>query len=265
MRLTRFNGTLLAPDDAERIRVGVAAKPGLIETMRAHRGRIAVRELHLERLRASIAELGWTRTARVSDVADELDVTLAAIDATDSAVRMVVFEHGAVLSETWSIDRLPDRPRAVGAVTCRGLWDPRAAAAEHKLTDRGHWVGAESAATDAGVDVAIAVDTDGRLGEASRASVFVVLDGVVTTAPVQGILPGVGRRIVCAEHGEVVFAAVSEHRWRAADEMFIVSALRGVTAVVAVDDRPIGSGSPGPVTHRIADAVRARVGDLRAV
>jgi len=39
-----------------------------------------------------------------------------------------------------------------------------------------------------------------------------------------------------------------------ADEVFAVSAVRGVVPVVSVDGREIGTGAPGPVTRKLRDA-----------
>ena len=41
--------------------------------------------------------------------------------------------------------------------------------------------------------------------------------------------------------------------------MFLVSALRGITAVTVIDGRPVGRGSVGALTTQLATAYRKRV------
>ena len=51
----------------------------------------------------------------------------------------------------------------------------------------------------------------------------------------------------------------------AADEVFVTGTMGGLTPVVRLDGRPIGSGSPGPVTKRLGDLyadLTARTGTL---
>jgi len=235
------------------------AGPGLIETMRARRGRIAHRRAHLHRLAASRDALGLRGGPDPALVEDELDAVLAACRAEDALVRLVV-GAGALVVEAAPVEPLPAEPPAVVAITLAGAWRPDCTAAEHKRTDRAHWRRAEAAAIAAGADIALTTDTQGRLGEASRASVFVVADGTLQTAPVAGLLPGIGRAVVVELAGAVLEEAAPLERWRGAQEIFSVSALRGVSAVSAIDGAPVGLGPPGPVTRRLAAAYRRRVG-----
>ena len=50
-----------------------------------------------------------------------------------------------------------------------------------------------------------------------------------------------------------------------ADESFLTSSTQEVVPIVAVDDRPIGGGRPGPVTRRLIEAYRQRLRQLTAV
>jgi D-alanine transaminase len=45
--------------------------------------------------------------------------------------------------------------------------------------------------------------------------------------------------------------AVKETEMRSADEVWIASATRNVSAVTRIDGQPIGSGKPGPVWTRM--------------
>jgi len=258
MRVVRIDGRewrgAAVPDAAElAARVG----PGLIETMRARQGRVAHRELHIARLAASTSACGYREAADPAQVAAALDAVVGGGGAGDLMVRVVAGSSGAVLVESRPVAPLPVLPVAATARVLPGLWDPEAVMDEHKRTERAKWEAAEAVLGD--VDVAVAADSWGRLGEASRASVFVVRDGIIRTAPVAGILPGVGRRVILQISGDIVEHAPESELWRAADEIFVVSALRGVTAIVAVDAHQVGDGAPGPVTVRLGTAFRGRV------
>jgi len=49
----------------------------------------------------------------------------------------------------------------------------------------------------------------------------------------------------------LVIREVSEDEVRAADEIWITSATKEVLAVTRLDDRPVGSGKPGPMYKRM--------------
>lgn len=259
MRVVRVDGAeYRGPAAPGRAALDGLAGPGLIETMRARDGRIADRAAHLARLSASRQALRGPGGPSPERIASELDAVLAGCRATDARVRLVLGQRALVV-EAAPIGPLPAEPPALAAITVAGLWRPKAAEAEHKRTERGHWLRAEAAASAAHADLALATDAAGRLGEGSRASVFVVARGVLQTAPVTGLLPGIGRAAVIALHGDVLEAAAPAERWRAATEIFVVSALRGVSAVVAIDGAALSGGAPGPVTRRLAAAFRERV------
>ena len=201
---------------------------------------------------------GPARTSSSARVGSELDAVLAACGAEDGLVRLVVGAR-AIVAEAAPVEPLPAEPGAVAAITVAGAWRPERTAAEHKCTERAGWRRAEAAASAAGADVVMGTDAEGRLGEASRASVFVVAGGCLQTAPIAGLLPGIGRAVVMELAGEVLEDPAPAERWRRAEEIFIVSALRGVTGIVMVDGTPVGDRAPGPVTRRLAEAYRRYV------
>ena len=92
---------------------------------------------------------------------------------------------------------------------------------------------------------------------------FTVVDGQVRTPGLSvGILDGITRTKVlelCRVAGlpaqEVEFLAPDE--LRAANEVFLTSAVRAVLPVTRVDDRTIGDGTPGPVTRRLMGLFQA--------
>jgi branched-chain amino acid aminotransferase len=118
----------------------------------------------------------------------------------------------------------------------------------------------------AGADEALMQNQAGDIVECSQSNFFVVKDGAALTPPLSaGLLPGITRAYVM-EIADQIGVPAREARLtpddvRAADEAFITGTTREVTPVVAVDDRPIGAGMPGPVTLRLLTHFRQRVAE----
>jgi len=101
----------------------------------------------------------------------------------------------------------------------------------------------------------------GELTECTTANLFVVQDGTALTPPLEcGLLPGITREFLF-EVGTEAGIAVREQVLRdedlfRADEAFLTSTTRELLPIVNVDDRTIGSGSPGPITKRLMESFR---------
>jgi branched-chain amino acid aminotransferase len=104
----------------------------------------------------------------------------------------------------------------------------------------------------------------GELCECAQSNVFLVRDGALFTPPPEaGLLVGITRAFVidlARQEGLAVHEpALYEADLDTADEAFITSTTREIVPVVAVDDRRIGAGAPGPITRRLMEAFRAAV------
>ena len=111
-------------------------------------------------------------------------------------------------------------------------------------------------AYDAGAETVIVVDRNGDIAEGPGFNVFIAERGRLTT-PVAGVLDGITRRSVlelCAEMGiDCAAEPIAPARVHAADEVFVTSTAGGLISVTKVDGRPIGAGTPGPITTRLTD------------
>jgi D-alanine transaminase len=97
---------------------------------------------------------------------------------------------------------------------------------------------------------------DGWLTDASASTVYIVKDGEVRVPPNSTLLlPGTTRSLLeelADAHGIARRSvAVSEAQLRAADEIWLSAATRGVVAVTTLDGRSVGSGRPGPLWRRM--------------
>jgi branched-chain amino acid aminotransferase len=123
---------------------------------------------------------------------------------------------------------------------------------------------AVAAAGDRGASEAVLLGASGEIAEGATSNVFVARDGVVRTPPLStGILEGITRRVVIELSRETGSPAVEALLFPPdlyrADEVFITSSIREVVPVVRVDDVRVGSGAPGPLARRLAEAYRAHV------
>ncbi|MFC3100176.1 aminodeoxychorismate synthase component I [Altererythrobacter lauratis] len=202
---------------------GPASGADLIESMRFDPDEgIPLLELHLERMKASAAELGFafdrheTRN-RIQALCFELDAP--------AKLRLLLARNGEVTLEA--------QPLAAGAppqeVLCAvmplpvvtGDWRLR-----HKTTDRAFYDDARRAAQDMGAHEVLFLRDDGLLTEASYASIFVERGGKLLTPPLAlGLLPGVLRRHLI-EEGRAVEAELRLEDL--ADGFFLGNSVRGL-------------------------------------
>jgi branched-chain amino acid aminotransferase len=101
----------------------------------------------------------------------------------------------------------------------------------------------------------------GELAECTQSNLFIVKDGAALTPPVDaGLLPGITREFlfeIGATAGIPVREAVlKDEDLLNADESFLTSTTRELVPIVQVDDRKIGTGTPGPITRGLLEAFR---------
>ncbi len=127
-------------------------------------------------------------------------------------------------------------------------------------------------AVNAGYDEAVMLNQDGMLAEGSGENIFVVRDGVMHTPPIgAGILDGITRHsvmtLLAGEGIEVRETSLARGDLYSAEEAFFTGTAAEVTPIREVDDRPVGTGKPGPLTRRaqelFADAVHGKLSAYR--
>lgn len=116
-------------------------------------------------------------------------------------------------------------------------------------------------------DEALMMNQAGELAECSQSNFFLVRNGRALTPPISaGLLPGITREYVMELAAEVGIPAEEARLTPAdletADEAFLTGTTRDIVPIVAVDDRPIGSGKPGPITQRLLARFREKVAAL---
>lgn len=242
-RVVWLNGALVDPATASLSidDPGIRYGEGLFETMRGQDGVIPWLERHLTRLQRSTAALGLDGMPTIAEVREATSLVAAKLDTGASRIRLTITSLPTLL-----IDGAPaeiDPCATLTAASIRGAWQPGRRIAEHKTLSLLGWRDAQRQAQALGADTALLLDAEGRLGEASTANVFCVIDGEIITAPISGILAGITRAVVM-EAAPVREAILDEPAWRAADELFVTSAVRGVVPIIRCDGRDVGRGQP---------------------
>ena len=128
-----------------------------------------------------------------------------------------------------------------------------------------HEVIALNQALRAGADEALMLDIHGFVATCNSTNFFVVRGEEVWTSTGQYCLNGVTRGLVieiCREHGIPVrernFTLTNVYD---AEEAFVTGTFGGVTPVVEVDGRTLGSGIQGPLAARIRALYARRIAD----
>ncbi len=190
--LPEWRESLLKADFARR------AAPGcdLIETMRFHPEEgVRLLELHLERIKASAAELGFAfdRHAarnRIQALCFDLD--------GPARLRLLASRGGELALEAAPLP--PDLAEPLACIALPLPVEPGDWRLRHKTTDRDFYDAARDAAHEAGAAEALLVRDDGLVTEGSFTSVFVERDGMLLTPSLaSGLLPGVLRRSLIDE------------------------------------------------------------------
>jgi branched-chain amino acid aminotransferase len=120
-------------------------------------------------------------------------------------------------------------------------------------------------ALKAGYDEAVLLASDGRVSECTGENIFVVQGRRVVTPPTSesGALAGITQDSVKTIATDLGYEYATEALIRTdlytADEAFLTGTAAEVVPIREVDDRPVGTGRPGPVTKHIQDTYFATV------
>jgi branched-chain amino acid aminotransferase len=276
-----IDGRVLPPEEA-KISIfdrGFLYGDSVFETVGTVGGRLFALEEHLTRLAGSAERVRLTLPPRAL-IEQAIHQTVAAAGNAESRVRVIVTRGAGQMD----LDpTTAEQPNLVVIVQPIGGPPPeayeRGVAVEIVSVTRnspqaidpavksGNYLNnvlaiAEARRRRPGVHEAILCSANGSVAEGATSNVFAVIGGQLRTpALAVGILAGVTRakvldlaRASSVDFQEVPFLSPDE--LRAADEVFITSAARGVLPVTTVDGRVIGDGRPGPITQRLMASYR---------
>ena len=261
-----LNGRYLPLEEA-RVPVedrGFQFGDGVYEVIRVYRTVPFRLDRHLARLGRSLKGVGIVRPEPESKIR-EICLTLAG-PMEDGIVYLQVTRGVAPRSHDAPRDLRPTflaygrllPARSGKGVALRSVADNRWGRCDLKTICLLPNVLARREAADAGADDALFVRADGTVTEAASSNVFMVRGGAIVTHPADHrILNGVTRdAVIEAAGGGVEERPFTIDEARAADELFLTGTTTEVGPATALDGRPVGSGEPGPVALRLAEAFR---------
>lgn len=119
-------------------------------------------------------------------------------------------------------------------------------------------------ALKAGYDEAILLSPQGFVSECTGENIFMVKNGTIVTPPVAaGALEGITQDSVLTIARDLGYDVTVGNILRSdlytADEAFLSGTAAEVVPIRSVDDRPVGSGEPGPMTQKIQEIYFATV------
>ncbi len=252
---------------------------GLFEGIRIYGRKVFKLDEHLDRLYHGASYLGFTMEVGKEQLKGiVLDVCRKA-DMDDGYIRLNVTRGTGLGLDPRAVKTAPN---VMVMVSTLALYQPemydrgldvittsyrviQADALDPRLKCIGRYAAnimAKAEANRAGAGEGLMLNAQGNVAECTGDNIFLVKDGVLRTPhPSSGILKGVTRDTVIAlarEQGvSVVEDTITRFDVFAADEAFLTGTAAEVIAMVTLDDRPIGTGEPGPMTRRLTELFHA--------
>jgi branched-chain amino acid aminotransferase len=246
----------------------------VFEGLRSYGGKVFRLDEHLTRLwnsaKAILLEIPISR----ADMARAVNDTLAANGISDGYIRLVVTRGAGTLGLdpnrtanpqviiiTDHIAVYPEELYRNGLeiITASSLRNhPQALNPRIKSLNYLNNILAKIECLQAGCMEALMLNHKGEVAECTADNIFLVRGGVLLTPPTDaGVLEGITREAViqlARQTGrEVREVSLTRHDVYIADECFLTGTAVEVIAVVKVDSRTIGSGTPGPITRDLKE------------
>ena len=241
------------------------------EGLRLYQGRIFRLTDHLARLRRSAQALAFTQIPSDEQIIAEIRRTLAANQMTDQVHIRLTLTRGVKITSGMdprlnqsgpTLIVLPEhKPPVYDASGITLITSSVRRTAPDSLDPKIHHnnlltsILAKIEANIAGADDAVMLDQRGFVAETNATHLFLVADGTLRTPTTAACPEGITRQTV------LELAAGAGIGWLAgdysvtqlytADEVFVTGTMGGLTPVLAVDGRSIGTGKPGPVTAQL--------------
>ena len=255
------------------------------EGLRLYQGRIFRLSDHLARLRRSAAALAFTAVPPDEEIIEQIRRTLRANAMTDGVHIRLTLTRGVKITSGMDPRLNQSGPTLIVLAEHKDpVYDqsgitlitssvrrPPPDVLDPKIHHNNLLpsILAKIEANVAGADDAVMLDSRGFVAETNATHLFLVTAGQLGTPTTAACPEGITRETVL----ELAAEAGIPHRagdysltqFYAADEVFVTGTMGGLTPVVQLDGRPIGTGSPGPVTKRLSDLfaeLTARTGTM---
>jgi branched-chain amino acid aminotransferase len=266
-RLTHRNDAAVSPFDSV-----VQGGDAVWEGLRLYHGRIFRLDEHLARLRRSAQALAFTQIPADDEIIAEIRRTLAANRMTDNVHIRLTLTRGVKVTSGMdprlnqsgpTLIVLPEHKppvyddRGITLITS-SVRRPTPDTLDPKIHHNNLLpsILAKVEANVAGADDAVMLDHRGFVAETNATNIFLVAAGQLGTPSTAACPEGITRQTVldlAAQAGiETVVGDFSLTQLYTADELFVTGTMGGLTPVLSLDGRRVGTGHPGPVTTKLA-------------
>src|SRR6201986_5032251 len=271
--LVNINGALTHRDRAGVSPFDSAVQGGdaVWEGLRLYAGKIFRLDEHLARLRASARALAFTQIPPDEQVTEEIKRTLAANGMRDGVHIRLTLTRGVKVTSGMDprlnqagptlivLAEFKDPVYDAGGITLitASVRRPAPDCLDPKIHHNNLLpsILAKIEANVAGADDAVMLDQGVFIAETNATHVFMVAGGTLATPTTVSCPEGITRAAVL-ELAETAGISCRPGDYTlpqlyTAEEAFVTGTMGGLAPVVAVDGRPIGDGTPGPVTKRL--------------
>jgi len=266
-RLTHRDEAAVSPFDSV-----VQGGDAVWEGLRLYHGRIFRLAEHLARLRRSALALAFREIPTDEQITAEIRRTLAANQMTDNVHIRLTLTRGVKITSGMdprlnqsgpTLIVLPEhKPPVYDASGITLITSSVRRTAPDSLDPKIHHnnlltsILAKIEANAAGADDAVMLDHRGFVAETNATHIFLVTGGTLGTPSAAACPEGITRQAVLDLAGQAGIGCTigdfSLAQLYAADELFVTGTMGGLTPVLELDGRPIGTGKPGPVTASLA-------------
>lgn len=266
-RLTHRDQAAVSPFDS-----AVQGGDAVWEGLRLYDGKIFRLDEHLARLRASARALAFARIPSDDEITEQIRLTLAANGMRDGVHIRLTLTRGVKVTSGMDPRLNQAAPTLIVLAEFKDpVYDATGITlitasvrrpAPDCLDPKIHHnnllpsILAKIEANVAGADDAVVLDHRGFIAETNATHLFMVTGGRLATPTTASCPEGITRAAVLELAGDAgiphTVGDYSLTQFYAADEVFVTGTMGGLTPVVQLDGRPIGSGSPGPVTKRLS-------------
>ncbi|MFL6538658.1 MAG: aminotransferase class IV [Chthoniobacterales bacterium] len=272
--IVNINGRLVPRDEAgvSPFDSSVQGGDAVWEGLRLYDGRIFKLHEHLDRLERSAHALSFSEIPSREKIIEEIRRTLAANRMRDGVHIRLTLTRGLKITSGMdprlnqsgpTLIVLAEHKAPVYAKTGLRLITSKTRRPPPEVLDaRIHHANllnsilAKIEANNAGADDALMLDTRGFVAETNATHLFIVRRGALSTSRVVACPEGITRatviEICAAEKIPCVESDLTLEDVYAADEVFCTGTMGELAAVIAVDDRTIGSGEIGQMTQRLS-------------